>query len=85
MPTRLFIFVALLPTFAQAGEPIKLLSENPHYFVFRGHATPLVASTEHYGSVLNLDFNQMAYLDELKAAGLNYTRHLHRCHGRELG
>ena len=34
----------------------------------------LVASTEHYGAVLNRDFDFRPYLDELKAAGLNYTR-----------
>ena len=59
---------------AHGKEPLKLLPQNPHYFLFRGRATPLVASTEHYGSVLNADFDQRRYLDEIKAAGLNYTR-----------
>ena len=53
------------------AEPLKLHPENPHYVVFRGKPTVLVASTEHYGAVLNRDFDFRPYLDELKAAGLN--------------
>ncbi len=34
----------------------------------------LVGSTEHYGSVLNLDFDYVRYLDVLKSDGLNLTR-----------
>ncbi|HWB14163.1 MAG TPA: putative collagen-binding domain-containing protein [Pirellulales bacterium] len=47
---------------------------NPHYFQFRGQPAVLVASTEHYGAVLNLDFDFVPYLDELKSHGLNLTR-----------
>ena len=59
---------------SRGAEPLKLHPENPHYVVFRGKPAILVASTEHYGAVLNRDFNFRPYLDELKAAGLNYTR-----------
>jgi hypothetical protein len=59
---------------SRGAEPLKLHPENPHYVVFRGKPTVLVASTEHYGAVLNRDFDFRPYLDELKAAGLNYTR-----------
>jgi len=34
----------------------------------------LVTSGEHYGSVLNLDFDYIRYLDELQSNGLNLTR-----------
>jgi hypothetical protein len=34
----------------------------------------LVGSSEHYGSVINLDFDYKRYLDALKDAGLNVTR-----------
>jgi len=54
--------------------PIQLHPENPHYFLWRGRPTVLVASTEHYGAVLNADFDYRRHLDELKAKGLNYTR-----------
>ena len=34
----------------------------------------LIGSTEHYGAVMNLDFDYIPYLDELAAGGLNITR-----------
>ena len=54
--------------------PLALHPENPHYFLFRGKPTILVTSAEHYGSVVNLDFDYKAYLKTLKAVGLNHTR-----------
>ena len=57
-----------------AATPIALLPDNPHYLLFRGRPTLLVGSTEHYGAVLNRDFNYIRYLDELMAKGLNLTR-----------
>ncbi|MGH9428242.1 MAG: hypothetical protein ACRD2L_18310, partial [Terriglobia bacterium] len=51
-----------------AGEPLKLHPANPHYFLFRGHPTVLITSGEHYGAVLNLDFDCIPYLDELPRA-----------------
>ena len=35
---------------------LQLHPENPHYFLFRGKPTVLVASGEHYGAVLNQDW-----------------------------
>ncbi|MFB3785038.1 MAG: cellulase family glycosylhydrolase [bacterium] len=67
------MWMLLLGT-AAAAEPIRLHPENPHYFEFRGKPTVLVTSGEHYGAVLNLDFDYLPYLDELKAKGLNLTR-----------
>jgi hypothetical protein len=55
-------------------QPIRLHPENPHYFLFRGKAVALITSGEHYGGVLNKDFDYHRYLDSLKADGLNYTR-----------
>ena len=60
-----------------AGEgeaPIALHADNPHYFQWRGKPTVLVTSAEHYGAVLNVDFDYVRYLDELQAHGLNHTR-----------
>jgi hypothetical protein len=54
--------------------PLSLHPENPHYFLFRGEPTLLIGSTEHYGAVLNLDFDYLPYLDELAAQKLNVTR-----------
>ena len=47
---------------------------NPHTFLFRGQPTLLITSAEHYGAVINLDFDYLPYLDALAAHGLNYTR-----------
>ena len=66
-----FFLVLMLPA---AGEPISLHPENPHYLLFRGKPTVLISSTEHYGAVLNGDFDAIPYLDELHARGLNLTR-----------
>lgn len=57
-----------------AAEPIALHPENPHYFLFRGKPTVLITSGEHYGAVLNLDFDYVRYLDELHSKELNLTR-----------
>jgi hypothetical protein len=56
------------------AEPLALHPENPHYFLFRGKPTIIITSGEHYGAVLNLDFDYKKYLETLAADGLNCTR-----------
>jgi hypothetical protein len=56
------------------AEPIRLHPKNPHYFLFRGEATALVTSAEHYGAVLNGAFDYRRYLAALAEDGMNYTR-----------
>ncbi|NQT82416.1 cellulase family glycosylhydrolase [bacterium] len=73
------ILAALLLTTGDAigvkqARPIRLHPKNPHYFLFRGKPTVLITSGEHYGVVLNLDFDYVKYLDELQSHGLNLTR-----------
>jgi hypothetical protein len=58
----------------QSAEPLSLHPDNGHYFLFRGKPTILITSGEHYGAVLNTDFDYVKYLDELAAHGLNNTR-----------
>ncbi len=65
--------IALVVLHATA-QPIQLHPANPHYFLFRGKAIALVGSGEHYGAVMNLDFDYQRYLATLESAGLNYTR-----------
>jgi PA14 domain/Cellulase (glycosyl hydrolase family 5) len=65
--------IAVLGQSRDSG-PISLHPENPHYFLWRGKPTILITSGEHYGAVLNLDFNYVAYLDALAKDGLNNTR-----------
>ena len=78
---RAFCVPALLAALAVAttGEsirsaPIRLHPRNPHYFLFRGKAVALITSGEHYGAVMNPDFDFHKYLATLDAEGMNYTR-----------
>lgn len=64
-----FLFPAAI--FAQ---PISLHPENPHYFLFKGKPFVIISSSEHYGAVLNPDFNMIPYLDALQKDGMTYTR-----------
>src|SRR5688500_9833155 len=59
---------------APSVEPISLPPDNPHYFLARGNPTVFITSAEHYGAVINLEFDYLAYLDTLRADGLNLTR-----------
>ncbi len=54
--------------------PVRLHPKNPHYFLFRGKAIVFITSGEHYGAVMNADFDYRRYLTTLQADGLNYTR-----------
>jgi hypothetical protein len=54
--------------------PIALHPDNGHYFVWRGEPTILITSGEHYGALLNLDFDYVRYFDALAADKLNHTR-----------
>jgi len=54
--------------------PISLHPANPHYFLWRGKPAVLIGSGEHYGAVLNLDFDYSTYLSELESLKLNLTR-----------
>ncbi len=58
----------------QDGKPIRLHPENPHYFLWRGKPTILITSGEHYGAVLNRDFNYKKYFKSLESLGFNLTR-----------
>ena len=72
----LALFLATVHAQSQANKlvPIRLHPANPHYFLFRGKVVALITSGEHYGAVLNLDFDYHRYLAALAADELNYTR-----------
>ncbi len=67
------------------NQTISLHPDNPHYFLFRGKPAILIGSTEHYGAVLNADFDYRRYLDELKANDLNVTRTFSGIYSEPLG
>jgi hypothetical protein len=64
----------LLLAAAASAQPLRLHPENPRYFLFAGKPAVLVTSGEHYGAVLNQDFDYKRYLDTLRADRLNLTR-----------
>jgi hypothetical protein len=72
--TALNLFLALAAPAAEPVQPLALHPDNPHYFRFRGQPAVLLTSGEHYGAVLNRDFDYLPYLDELRARGFNLTR-----------
>ncbi len=63
-------FVCLASLSAQ----IRLHPENHHYFEYKKQPTVLITSGEHYGAVINLDFDFETYLSTLHQIGLNHTR-----------
>jgi hypothetical protein len=64
----------VVATAAGADRPLAPHPDNAHYFLFRGKPAVLVGSGEHYGAVLNLDFDYRKYLRTLQSDGLNLTR-----------
>ena len=56
------------------SSPLAIHPENPHYFLWRGKPAILIGSGEHYGALLNLDFDYRKYFDTLAADGMMVTR-----------
>jgi len=56
------------------AQPIALHPDNPHYLIYKGEKRVLITSAEHYGAVLNLDFDYKKYLQTLHDEGMDYTR-----------
>ena len=53
---------------------VGLCADNPRYLEYKGEPVILITSAEHYGAVLNLDFDYQLYLETLGEEGFNYTR-----------
>ncbi|HKI88442.1 MAG TPA: hypothetical protein VKA38_05395, partial [Draconibacterium sp.] len=70
----LFFFISLFAGVSVAGQSISLFPGNSHYLLYHGKPTVLVTSAEHYGAVLNADFDFEKYLQTLHEDGMNYTR-----------
>jgi hypothetical protein len=77
LPLLAFLLVSFsFESYGQTGldGPITLHPKNPHYFLYRDTALALITSAEHYGALVNLDFDYRTYLESLSADGMNYTR-----------
>ena len=69
----LFSMLAAAPS-APAAEPIRIHPSNPHYLHWQGRLFLVVTSAEHYGAVINADFDWRRYLATLHREGMNLTR-----------
>ena len=59
----------------EAGKPLAVNPQNPHYYIFNGKPTVLITSAEHYGAVVNKEFDYVRLSGQLASSyGLNYTR-----------
>ena len=58
----------------KSSETLRLFPENPRYLEYKSHPLILISSAEHYGALLNLDFDYKLYLESLANEGFNYTR-----------
>ncbi len=64
-----------LASIAQAWtDTFTLNPHSTHCFLYRGKPIVLLTATEHYGAIVNRDFDYVPYLDELARDGLNLTR-----------
>ena len=54
--------------------PVRLHPDQPRRLSWRGRASFLLGSTEHYGAVLNRAFDYERYLDTIASDGLTLTR-----------
>ena len=70
----LLLFAITSITIHGVTQVISLHPKNPHYFFYKGKPAILITSAEHYGAVINSDFDYKTYLDVLKKNGFNLTR-----------
>jgi len=77
------VLASALTALIGAGQPVSsqrasatlaIHPENPHYFLWRGRPAVLIGSGEHYGVLMNLDFDYRRYFDTLAAEGMMLTR-----------
>jgi len=68
--------ISVDPELKTDGNPntIRLFPENSRYLEYKGEPIILITSAEHYGAVVNLDFDYKVYLETLEKEGFNYTR-----------
>jgi hypothetical protein len=59
---------------AEPLHTVRLHPANPRYLEYAGEPLVLITSAEHYGAVVNLDFDYKKYLAELGKEGFNYSR-----------
>ncbi len=56
------------------AEPTTVCPSNPHYFQYQGKPILLITSDQHYGAVIDRDFDYAKFLNYLADNGMNLTR-----------
>jgi hypothetical protein len=73
-PLPFIVALILLAFNSSFSQPVSLHPKNPHYFLYKGLPRVFITSAEHYGALLNLDFDYRKYLQTLHDEGMDYTR-----------
>jgi hypothetical protein len=77
------VAIAVFPTHALSGTPqiasnapdvFSVHPENHRVFLYKGEPMKILTSAEHYGAVVNSDFDYDIYLKEMQRTGQNMTR-----------
>ncbi len=68
------LLTIFMPQMLQAWEPLKVHPLNSRIMEFRGRPQVLYTVAEHYGSVVNRDFDYVPYLNVMERDGMNLTR-----------
>ena len=58
----LFFFIVYVTGLTSIAQPVSLHPKNTHYLICHGQPLVLITSAEHYGAVLNTDFDFERYL-----------------------
>ena len=53
---------------------VRLNADNRHYLSYQSKPIILITAAEHYGALINTEFDYVAYLNALQKRGMNYTR-----------
>lgn len=70
----LFTLAVIISCTQTPKQALRLHPQNNHIFEFRGKPELLIGSGEHYGAVMNMDFDYIKYLNTLKENKLNVSR-----------
>ncbi|MEP6950385.1 MAG: hypothetical protein ABI863_13965 [Ginsengibacter sp.] len=73
-PLFILFLVIFYPARSTGQDVLRLCPLNHHYLMFQNKPVILITSGEHYGALLNLDFDYVAYFKALQKEGMNNTR-----------
>jgi len=66
--------VLIIVAIACTNSPVSVCPANPHYFFYKGKPLVLITSDQHYGAVIDQDFDFVNFLECLEVSGMNLTR-----------